>query len=137
MGLKTQAWKYIYVKGWQCLIFVVTIQCVAGVPRPSIPDPLPAQALGGVQPGARVPGAEAVRPPAVPRQPLGGEGGARPPRPRGLPLPRHTQLQRRRHHGEQQGGCQYIYLRILNLEIDTLPTFTLLVPMAFILNSKI
>ena len=110
MGLKTQALKYMYKRmTMQCLAFTVTIYnaaCyVAGVPHPSVPNPLPAQALGGVQPGARVPGAEAVRPPAVPQQPPGGEGGARPPRPCVLPLPRHTQLQRRRHHGEQQGGC--------------------------------
>ena len=78
---------------------------VAGVPHPSVPNTLPAQALGGLQPGAGVPGAETVRPPAVPRQPPGGEGGARQPRPCVLPLPRHAQLQRRRHHGEQQGGC--------------------------------
>ena len=95
----------VHLKGWHCLAFTATMQRVAGVPHPSVPDPLPAQALGGVQPGAWVPGAETVRPPAVPRQPPGGEGGARTPRPRVLPLPRHTQLQRRRHHGEQQGGC--------------------------------
>ena len=40
----------VHLKGWHCLAFTATMQRVAGVPHPSVPDPLPAQALGGVQP---------------------------------------------------------------------------------------